>query len=137
MKNAFVLILVLLGLTSCSKDTLDQNIDSFIKPVKSEIFINVTSIHWTQSADNGCSHSNGNNASFISDAKVELYKGEKSDTDIAGEPMLSVRTDQSGNAVMKEIEPSTYTISVETPLGQKSRIVTTQVHKRSYIDFSF
>src|SRR5690349_14934920 len=136
MKKSFVFLLVLSGLTSCSKDSLDQSLDSFVKPSKSEIFINVASIRWTESTGNGCNHST-NGATTIADAKITLYNGDMNDSALADEPIITTSTDQSGTALLKNIEPSTYTVLVETSLGQKSRSITTQLHKRSYIDFSF
>jgi hypothetical protein len=137
MKNITILVLVIFGITSCSKDSLDQNMDLLVKPVKSEIFINIASIQWADSGESGCNHSSSDHSSFIENAVVELYSGELDASDISGDPLINTKTDNAGTAVLKDLEPAMYTIYVETPLGTKTRTVTTQLHKRSYIDFSF
>ena len=137
MKNILILSLVVFGLTSCSKDSLDQNIDSFVKPNKSEIMVQVSYLSWADQSENSCGNSNNQVITFMTHAKVELYAGNQEQSDAFGVPMMNVRTDMQGSALLKDIDPAVYTVSVDTPLGRKSRTLTTQLHNRSYIDFSF
>jgi len=137
MKNLLLFLLVIFGITSCSKDSLDQLPDQTGQPKKSEIKVSVTYLHWTDQCDNSCGNSGGQSLSYIANANVELYPGERSDSDELSTPLMNIKTNAEGTAVIENLEPSTYTIYVDTPLGKKSRIVNTQLHRRSYIDFSF
>ncbi len=137
MKNILILFLVVFGLTSCSKDSLDQNIDQLLLPGKSEIMVKVTYLTFADQFENSCGNKSVEVVSFMANAKVELYQGEQNESDALGIPMMNVTTDVEGSALMQDIEPAVYTVWVDTPLGKKSRTLTTQLHKRSYIDFSF
>ena len=137
MKNFFLLILAVLGLTSCSKDSLDPGLDQS-GPVKSEIMVKVSFLAWSdQECEPGCGTTNSQVVNFIANAKVDLFEGADIDNDISISPVILIRTDQYGSALLEDIEPGTYTVRVETTLGSKSRTLTTQLNKRSNIDFSF
>ncbi len=136
MKNILLLSMVVLGLTSCSKDSLDQNLDQLNLPVKSAITVRVSILKWTNH-ESGCGNNSSQEVTLISNAKVDLYDREQNDTDAQGTSMMTTRTDNDGSANFSEIEPAVYTVWVETSMGKKSRTVTTQLHRRSYIDFSF
>ncbi|HZV71576.1 MAG TPA: hypothetical protein VFG10_18615 [Saprospiraceae bacterium] len=137
MKNLLLFLLVIFGITSCSKDSLDQMPDPKNQPEKSEIKISVTYLHWTDQCDYSCGNSGEQSLSSIANANVVLYSGERSDSDVLSTPLMNIKTNTEGTALIENIEPATYTIYVDTPLGKKARIVTTQLHRRSYIDFSF
>jgi len=137
MKNILILFLVVFGLTSCSKDSLELSIDPFLKPDKSEIFVNIAYIRWSDQIESSCGNTSGEFVSFIANAKVDLYLGDQNESDALGTPLMNVRTDDGGSALLQDIDPAIYTVWVNTPLGKKSRTVTTQLHRRSYIDFSF
>ena len=137
MKNIIMLSMFFFVLTSCSKDSLDPSTDSYDKPVKSEIMVRITYLTWMDAGENGCGNSGGQVVTTLANAMVELYDGNQSDSDALGTPILNTRTDHSGSALLRDIDPSTYTVSVDTPLGTKSRTITTTLHKRSFIDFSF
>ncbi|MEP6647244.1 MAG: hypothetical protein ABJC12_09140 [Saprospiraceae bacterium] len=137
MKNLLISIMVIFGLTSCSKDSFDQSIDQLIQPGKSEIKVSVSYLHWTDQCESSCSNIGVESLSFVANARVELYQGENSETDATTSPISNLKTGENGTVLLENIEPDTYTVWVDTPLGKKSRIVTTQLHKRSYIDFSF
>ena len=137
MKNLLLLILAILGLTSCSKDSLDLSFEPQ-GPEKSEIMVRVSYLAWSdQECELGCVTGNAQVVYFIADAKIDLYQGAEIENDAEVSPIIITRTDQEGSALLEDIEPSTYTIHVETILGSKSRTVTTQLNKRSNIDFSF
>jgi len=137
MKKALLFTLVVLGLTSCSKDSLDSGIDSFNKPVKSEIMVQVTYLSWSNHSGGTCGNSGNEEVAYMTNVKVALYHGQQSTSDNMGIPIMNSITDSKGSALLKDIEPDVYTVSVETPLGIKSRTITSQLHKRSYVDFSF
>lgn len=137
MKNLLLSILIILGITSCSKDSLDPGLDRIIQPSKSEIKISVNYLHWNDQCEFSSGNSGGETLSFIENAKVEVYAGEQKGSDAVGNPLLNMVTNPEGLAVVEDLEPGIYTIWVDTRLGKKSRTVTTQLHKRSYIDFSF
>ena len=137
MKNLLILCLVVFGLTSCSKDSLDQDVDQLIQPSKSELFVNVSYISWENNGQNGCSSSGGEVVKLIRNATIELYLGDQSTSDTPGTPVVTARTGTSGYALIENIDPALYTVVVSTSLGQKSRTITTILHKRSHIDFSF
>ncbi|MEO6131487.1 MAG: hypothetical protein ABIQ02_06540 [Saprospiraceae bacterium] len=137
MKNLLLFFLVAFGLTSCSKDSLDQSIDNLLQPGKSEIMVSTTYLNWTNQCETSCINTSGETLSFIANAKVDLYSGEQNESDIIGTPIMSIKTNDKGEALIVDVEPSSYTVIIDTPLGKKSRIITTQLHRRSYIDFSF
>jgi len=136
MKNLLLLILAILGLTSCSKDSLDISFEQ-PGPEKSEIMVRVSYLAWSDECDLGCGIGSTQVVQFIANAKVDLYSGPQTGNDSDDLPIIFTNTDSDGSALLENIEPSTYTIQVETLLGSKTRTVTTQLNKRSNIDFSF
>ncbi len=138
MKNLLILLMVIFGLTSCSKDSLDLHTEIENLPEKSEIMVRVNYLSWTNDqCGSGCGNFNSEEVSFIINAKVNLYLGEDGHSDESGTPFMDMRTDNEGSALLKDIDPGTYTVRVETELGTKSRTLNTQLNRRSYIDFSF
>jgi len=137
MKNLLIACLIVFGLTSCSKDSLDQGIDPLISINKSEIMVKVTYISFSDQCENTCGGSSHEVVVALAHAKVDLYQGEQMQFDAVSIPVISTESDKDGIVFLKDIDPAVYTIWVDTPLGTKSRLVTTQLHKRSYIDFSF
>ncbi|MFZ1676390.1 MAG: hypothetical protein WAT91_03900 [Saprospiraceae bacterium] len=137
MKNLLLFCLAVFGMTSCSKDSLDQNIDALIRPNKSEIMVSVSYLHWTDQCEFRCGNTGGQTLSSIANAKVELYSGEQNSSDTIGTPLVNIKTNDDGAALIDDIEPASYTVWVDTPFGKKSRTISTQLHRRSYIDFSF
>ena len=135
MKNILILCLVVFGLTSCSKDSFDQ--DQLVQPSKSEMFVNVSYISWENQGQNGCSSSGGEVVKLIVNATIDLYLGDQNTNDTPGTPVVTARTGASGYALIKDLDPALYTVVVSTSHGQKSRTITTELHKRSHIDFSF
>ena len=137
MKNLFILLLAIIGLTSCSKDSLEPLVDNELAPRASEIMVRATYLTFTDQCITECGGQNKDVVSFIEDAAVNLYAGESEGTDASLVPIIKMRTNADGAALLKDVEPGTYTVVVESALGTKSRIVTTQLHRRSFIDFSF
>ena len=137
MKNLLLLILAILGLTSCSKDSLDLNLEQQ-GPEKSEIMVRVSYLAWSdQECEPGCGPGSSQVVSFIANAEVDLYVGDDIHHDAVVSPILLIRTDGNGSALLEDLDPGTYTIRVETALGSKMRTLTTQLNRRSNIDFSF
>lgn len=137
MKNLAILILAILGMTSCSKDSLEPSFESLQGPEKSEIMVRVSYLTWS---DDQCESSCGlgyEEVAFVANAEVSLYEGANIQSDISVTPVMNLRTDKEGSALLEDIDPGTYTVIVESALGTKSRSLTTQLNKRSYIDFSF
>ena len=137
MKNLAVLALVIFGLTSCSKDSFDVSFENLQAPEKSEIMVRVSYIDWS---DEQCESSCGigsEEVAFIPNADVSLFYADNNQSDTSNPPMFNLRTDQDGVAVLRDIDPGTYRVTVDTEFGKKSRTLTTQLNKRSYIDFSF
>ncbi|MGB3078206.1 MAG: hypothetical protein WBB31_03940 [Saprospiraceae bacterium] len=137
MKNLLLFSLAVFGMTSCSKDSLDQTSDASIQPDKSEIMVSVTYLHWTDQCEFSCGNTGGETLTYIANAKVELYSGDHNETDASGTVIPAIKTNADGAALIENLEPAYYTVWVETPFGKKSRTVSTQLHRRSYIDFSF
>ncbi len=98
--------------------------------------VSVSYLHWTDQCEFSSGSTGSETLSFIANAEVELYSGENR-SDAAGNPILNIRTNDDGAALIDDLQPSTYTVCVDTPFGKKSRTVTTQLHRRSNIDFSF
>jgi protocatechuate 3,4-dioxygenase beta subunit len=74
---------------------------------------------------------------YIPNAKVELYRGESPGSDHIDHAIETAMTDKKGSVLFESIDPGQYTLTVDTPLGQKSRMIYTQINKRASIDFSF
>jgi hypothetical protein len=137
MKNLLILCLVIFGVTSCSKDSLDIQPDVQSGPELSEILVSVNYLEWT--ADQcapGCVLPE-EAVAIIQGANILLYEGQSGTSGVVGSPMIIARTDDAGKVLLEDLSPGQYTITVDTPIGQKSRTVTTQLHRRSFIDFSF
>ena len=134
MKNLLIL-LTIIGLTSCSKDSLDFESLDLTAPEKSEIAISVTYLTWNDQCGDGCGD-NGQRTEYLANARLSLYEGEAS-TNSSRVAMDVLNTDFNGYALFENLEPGKYTVMVETDLGVKSRILTTQLHRRAFIDFSF
>ena len=137
MKNLFILLLAILGLTSCSKDSLEPLTDNGIAPRQSEIMVRASYLTFTDECITECGGQNKDKVLFIEDATVNLYAGEGAGNDASLIPLQKMRTNGDGAALLEDVEPGTYTVVIETDLGTKSRSLTTQLHKRAFIDFSF
>ena len=126
------------GLTSCSKDSLDAYPKDPTEPEQSEIMVRVSYLSWSgDQCEPGCGGTAHEDVSMIANAEVYLFKGEVSSDDTGTDPLMTLRTDEDGAALLQDLEPDTYTVSVVTVLGTKTRKLNTQLNKRSYIDFSY
>ncbi len=138
MKKCFILLLVVLGLTSCSKDSLDLTPDNEYHPDKSEIMVRVSYLTWADDqCEPGCGGNYAEGVDYFVEATISLYTGTTVQSDVPGTPVNTIECDQKGTALFKDLEPGSYTVFVTSPLGVKSRSLNTTLHKRSYIDFSF
>jgi hypothetical protein len=137
MKNLFILLLAILGLTSCSKDSLEPLVNNEISPRQSEIMVRASYLTFTDQCITECGGQTKDVVTFIEGADVNLYAGENVVTDASLIPILKMQTNSEGAALIQDLDPGTYTVVIETELGTKSRTLTTQLHKRSFIDFSF
>ena len=138
MKNLVILAFLLLGITSCSKDSLDPGQEQNYSIAKSEILVTVTNIDYNNNGQcgNGCG-SNEQNIGYVSNATITVYVGDIAEGDQTVDPIAQGRTDSSGKWMVKELEPGQYTVTVQSSFGNKSRVLFTQQHRRSSIEFSF
>lgn len=138
MKNLIIMSFLAVGLTSCAKDSIDNSSDEFISIEKSEIYVKVSYLSWEDSnCEPGCVLNVNQISTNISNAEVKLYAGEHLNNDQSSSPVQLAFTDQNGSVLFAGLEPSQYTLVVDTPYGIKSRTIYTQLHRRSSIDFSF
>ena len=138
MKNLLISTLLVLGITSCSKDSLDDVSSNLISIEKSEIIVTVSYLTWSDlECDLSCTGTGSESITFISNAKVDLYNGDLSLNDEGGQKRAFGLTDKEGSILFEDIDPGQYTLIVDTPYGQKSRTFYTQLNKRSSIEFSF
>lgn len=138
MPKAFLFTVLALTFASCSKDSLEADPDNFFSIEKSEIAIMVTSLTWSdQACDLGCTGAGTQTIQPIPNAKVDVYKGSPSHTDEPGNADHFGQTDRNGAILFEDLEPGQYTIVVDTPLGQKTRTLYTQLHRRASVEFSF
>lgn len=139
MKNPIILYaLLFFGFISCSKDTLDPIIanQNFIE--RSEIIITVTHSTWSDlQSDLNCSGTGTQIVSHVDHAKVDLYPLDLSLNDNPSTKIKYGVTDQAGKYVFTDLDPGTYMIIVDTPYGQKTKTVQTQLHKRTTVDFLY
>jgi len=138
MKNLVILAFLILGITSCSKDSLDPVQEQNYSIAKSEILITVTNIDYTNNGQcgNSCG-SNEQSIGYVSNATINVYVGDIQEGDQAVTPLAVGKTDGSGKWVVRELEPGQYTVTVQSAYGHKSRVLYTQLHRRSSIEFSF
>lgn len=135
MKNLLILCLVVVGVTSCSKDSFDLDLSTDNNPSLSEIVVRVSYLEWASECAPGCVTPE-QVVTMMPNAGVSLFKAE------AGSDQWTVLehtvfTNSDGKAVIGDLEAADYKVQVETPLGTKERVITTQINKRSFIDFSF
>ena len=137
MKNILLITMGIFLLTSCSKDSIDIGTEGINSPEKSEIKVRVSTLEWkNESCELGCG-ATSQYVTFISNAEVLLYEGSIGINDGSAAPLASFYTDNEGGILIEELEPGQYTVLVKTPVGNKHRFITTQLHRRSSIDFSF
>ena len=92
---------------------------------------------WSDLAcDLTCSGGGSQYINAMPGAKVEVYSGSGEGVDDIISDIYGL-TGNDGSALFKDIEPGQYTITVNTPLGQKTRTVYTQLHRRTSVEFSF
>ena len=137
MKNLLFLALAIVGITSCSSDSFELSDDFIQGPEKSEINVVVSYLNWSDQCEGGCVGDPEQVVTFLSHVDVSLFLGNLTGTDNLSSPIQQLKTNKDGKALLKDLEPGEYTVVVETTLGTKSRTVTTQLKRRSYIDFSF
>jgi hypothetical protein len=137
MKNLLFLAFALIGITSCSSDSFELTDDFLQNPEKSEINVVVSYLDWSDQCEGGCIGDPVQVVTFLANVPVTLFQGNITGNDNSLSPMLQLKTNKEGNALLENLDPGEYTVVVETVLGTKSRTITTQLNKRSYIDFSF
>ncbi len=132
-----MLVILLLGITSCSKDSLDPGQEQNYSVVKSEILITATYIVYNNGQCNNSCGSGDQTIGYVPNANVSVYAGEIKDKDQAPTALITGRTDSTGKWLVKDLEPGLYTVFVQSNYGNKSRVLYTQLNKRSFIEFSF
>lgn len=137
MKNLVILVFLILGITSCSKDSLDPVQEQNYSIVKSEILVTATYIVYNNGQCNNSCGSNEQTIAYATNAQVSVYAGEVKEKDQAPTPIQEGRTDSSGKLLLKDLEPGLYSVFIHSTYGDKSRVLYTQLNKRSYIEFSF
>jgi|GEM_PF-3563550 len=137
MKNLLIISLMIVGLTSCAKDSLDPVNDNLVTVENSEVVVTVTYLTWSDLAcDLTCNGGGSQYINYMANAKVDLYPTDGSN-DQPGTGRKYGMTNESGSVRFEELEPGQYTIVVDTPLGQKTRTIYTQLHRRTSLEFSF
>lgn len=138
MKNLLIISLVILLLTSCSKDSLDPVTDNFVFVDNSQVVVTVTYLTWSDlTCDLTCAGTGREYINYMQNAKVDLYSGTTPGTDDPNADRRFGTTNESGSVLFEDLDPGQYTIIVDTPLGQKTRTVYTQLNRRSSVEFSF
>jgi hypothetical protein len=138
MKNLLIFCLTLLGLTSCTKDSLEPDSDNLVSIDQSEVAVTVTYLTWSDLAcDLTCTGGGSQYINYMANAKVDIFPGTDTSNDQPGENRKFGTTNTSGAVLFEDLAPGQYTIIVDTPLGQKSRVIFTQLHRRTSVEFSF
>jgi hypothetical protein len=138
MKNLLITSLIILGLTSCAKDSLDPVTDNLVYVEKSEVVVTVTYLTFSDlSSDLTCNGEGSQYIHYMANAKVDLYSNTDTFTDQPGTGRKFGMTNESGSIRFEDLDPGQYTIVVDTPLGQKTRNIQTQLHRRTSLEFSF
>jgi hypothetical protein len=137
MKNLLMLVFLILGITSCSKDSLDPAQEQNLSIVKSEILVTASYIVYNQGQCGNSCGSNDQSIAYVTNATVKVFPGDVQDIDEAVTPLVQGRTDSAGKMLVKDLEPGLYSVFVQSSYGNKSRVLYTQLNKRSFIEFSF
>ncbi len=138
MKKALLFAILVIGFSSCSKDSLESETEQFFSIAKSEMAVMVTYLTWSdQACDLGCTGSGTETVSAVANAKVDLYLGDITGTDQPGASLQVGVTDRNGSVLFEDLDPGQYTLIVDTPFGQKSKTIFTQLHRRASVEFSF
>lgn len=138
MKNILIFFMIAGGLTSCSKHSFDIYNDVPSGPEQSEIMVRVSYLSWSgDQCEPGCGGTSYEDASVVANASVYLFTGGNALNDVQTTLALTASTNEKGEVLLADLPPDTYTVTVTTAVGTKTRILTTQMHKRTYIDFSY
>ena len=138
MKNLLIISMMVFGLTSCSKDSLDPDSDNLVSVEKSEVSVTVTYLTWSDLAcDLTCTGDGSQYINYMVNAKVDLSPDSEAFNDQPGTGRRYGMTNGSGSVLFEDLEPGKYTVIVDTPLGQKTRTIFTQLHRRTSLEFSF
>lgn len=138
MKKLVIFSLLVLALTSCSKDSIDPGTDNLVFVEKSEIIVTVTYLTWSDlECDFNCSGAGTQIVTYIYNAKVDVVSGDITGNDQQVQNRQFGTTGADGKVTFENLEPGKYTLTVDTPYGQKFRTIFTQLNRRSSVEFSF
>lgn len=138
MKKLVIFSFLILALTSCSKDSIDPGTDNLVFVEKSEIIVTVTYLTWSDlESDFNCAGAGAQIVTYIDNAKVDVVSVEISGTDEQGQGRQFGTTGADGKVAFENLEPGKYTLTVDTPYGQKTRTIFTHLNRRSSVEFSF
>ncbi len=138
MKKLVIFSFLILSLTSCSKDSFDIGTDNLVLVEKSEILVTVTYLTWSDlEGDFNCSGAGAQLVTYIYNAKVDIVAIEVSGSDEQSQNRQYGTTGANGKVAFENLEPGKYTLTVDTPYGQKTRTIFTQLNRRSSVEFSF
>jgi len=138
MKNLALLLFFVIGITSCSKDSVDPTSGEFYTITRSEILVTVTHMVYNNNGQcgNGCG-SGDQGVIYVSNANINVYPGDIKEGDQSVSPIAQGRSASNGKVLIKDLEPGQYTVIVQSSYGNKSRVLFTQLNQRSSIEFSF
>jgi len=136
MKNLALLLFFVIGITSCSKDSVDPTSGEFYTITKSEILVTISRfVYDNDQCGNGCGGNDG--VDFVANAMVHVYPGDIKEGDESPTPIAQGRTGTNGKILVQDLEPGQYSVFVQSTYGNKSRVLFTQLNQRSSIEFSF
>jgi hypothetical protein len=138
MKNLALLLFFVIGITSCSKDSIDPTSGEYYTITKSEILVTVTHMVYYNNGQcgNGCG-SGDQGVIYVSNASINIFPGDIKEGDQSVAPIAQGRSSSDGKVLVKDLEPGQYTVVVQSSYGTKSRVLYTQLSQRSSIEFSF
>jgi hypothetical protein len=141
MKNfsLFLSLLLVLGLTSCAKDSLET--PSAFEPLvnRSSVTVNVTHQVWSDEAPTQeCLWSDGlTYIYFVEGAIVSISRVDQMGIDDSGFTSLTHATNRSGSITFSDLDAGAYTLIVKTDFAEQSRDIEVYENVRSLVNFRF
>ena len=141
MKNLllFLSLIFLLGVSSCSEESLDASSEFEALVKKASFTVNVTHQIWSDEAPTqSCLWADGlSYIYFVEDAVVAISKSDQAGIDDSGFNTMTLQTNRSGSIDVSDLEPGDYNIIVNTGFAEQTKVVRAYENVHSLVNFRF